>query len=702
MARRITTLLTLLAAASCGSSTKGGSCPQLPAPPADAVPLLAGACDPLVPSQCGYPFPSNVYLVDDSTTHTGKRVAIPKDAMPLNKARKRVDPALVSDADGFSPSPNLLTHMPGATVTGLPDQTTIADSLGDASPTIILDAATGERVPNWAELDEEVAENDVGRALIIHPAIRLKDGTRYIVAIRHVVDATGAELPPTPAFQALRDGTASCEPSVALRKDLYADIFGKLEAAGVPRAQLQLAWDFSTASRENNTQWLLAMRDDALAQVGADGPSYTLFPPAAAGTTPDPATSPSCNNLVASTANPAETSGDSPSEIGSTHCSQDAPNGHIWRRLFGLMTVPIYTTTPNPGANLNLGPDGMPMQNGVAEYEFEVNIPVSATVTPGKPLANGHGLLGAKTEGQDSYLATVDDQGDYVSISVDLLGMDGDDVPGLLNALAVDPVDFKHDIGRQHQGLLNELLAMRLMNGLAKDPATFYNSSPTIDASDHFYRGDSQGGIFGTTYMSISTDVTRGILGEPGMPYGLLLNRSVDFQPFFGILDATYPSSRDLQLLLDLLQMAWDRTEPDGYAPYIVDDNLPGTPAHRILIQANIGDYQVTPLGAELIARATGAKDLSPVPREVFGLTDDPGPVDGSAIVEWSWGLEDAPLTNTPPGDLCPSTAPPLCDDPHDQLRFQPEAIQQEIDFLNTGIANQTCPAGGPCLGTYM
>ena len=692
------------ASSSSGSGSSGSSgCTTPPTPPPDAVPLLAGACDPLVPTQCGYPFPSNVYLVDDASTVTGKRVQVPSDAMPFMKnLQAHVNPSLVADQDGFSPGMSILTHLPGATITGLPTQHDLADSVLTTSPTIILDAENGTLVPHWSELDMELPNDaDSDRTFIIRPAARLLDGHRYIVAIRHVKDANGNDLVPTPAFQALRDGTASCEPSVDLRRALYADIFAKLSAAGINTNDLQLAWDFSTASRENNTRWFLQMRDDALAQVGQLGPSYTLFPPAAAGTTPDPASA-SCNNLTTGAVNSAQTNALNPQEIGSTHCSQDSPNPHIWRRLFGLMTVPLYLTSPNPGSDLNFG-DGGVVQNGVAQYEFEVNIPVSATTSagPATPMQNGHGLLGSKTEGDNGYLATIDDQGDYASVSVDLLGMAADDLDTVLGALAADPTKFKGDIGRQHQGILNELLSMRLMNGLAQDPATYFNGQPTIDATHHLYRGDSQGGIFGTTYMAVTTDVTRGVVGEPGMPYDLLLNRSEDFSSFFSLLQNVMGGSRDIQLLLAMFQMDWDRTEPDGYAPYIVDDNLPNTPAHQVLIHAALGDYQVTPLGAELIARTIGAKNLSPVNREIYGVTDDPGPINGSAIVEWNFGLLPAPDTNTPPEDLCAPDAGPLCGDPHDQLRIQPESIQQEIDFFNTGLVDETC-GGAPCVGIFQ
>ena len=92
-----------------------------------------------------------------------------------------------------------------------------------------------------------------------------------------------------------------------------------------------------------------------------------------------------------------------------------------------------------------------------------------------------------------------------------------------------------------------------------------FNGHSAIDPTKAFYRGDSQGGIFGTTYMALTTDVTYGMLGEPGTPYSLLLSRSEDFSGFSGILHIVYKDPRDTQIAISLLQLMWDRTEPDGY-----------------------------------------------------------------------------------------------------------------------------------------
>ncbi len=134
---------------------------------------------------------------------------------------------------------------------------------------------------------------------------------------------------------------------------------------------------------------------------------------------------------------------------------------------------------------------------------------------------------------------------------------------------------------------------MRMMMGrFVDEPLLQLNGKSMIDPKRHFYRGDSQGGIFGTSYMAVSTDVTRGLLGEPGAPYSLLLNRSKDFGIFFTLLKGSYHTGRNIQLVLGLVQMTWDRTEPDGYMPYINENMLPGTPKHEVLLDVGIGDFR--------------------------------------------------------------------------------------------------------------
>jgi hypothetical protein len=105
--------------------------------------------------------------------------------------------------------------------------------------------------------------------------------------------------------------------------------------------------------------------------------------------------------------------------------------------------------------------------------------------------------------------------------------------------------------------------------------------TPVIDPSHVFYDGNSQGGILGGFFMSVSQDVTRGVLGVPAMNFSTLLTRSVDFDIFTLPLYQAYPNERERSLIFSLIQMLWDRGEPNGYAHHMTTDPLPNTPRTR-------------------------------------------------------------------------------------------------------------------------
>ena len=77
----------------------------------------------------------------------------------------------------------------------------------------------------------------------------------------------------------------------------------------------------------------------------------------------------------------------------------------------------------------------------------------------------------------------------------------------------------------------------------------------------------------GGALTAVSPDFTRASLGVPAMNYSVLLPRSVDFDQFAAVLYPSYPDETARPLVLDLMQMLWDRGEPNGYAQ--PDDRRP-------------------------------------------------------------------------------------------------------------------------------
>lgn len=642
--------------------------------------LLGGDCDPMVPSHCGLPFPSNVYLVDDPTGRnpSGKSVRFGETTLPTRASDgQHIAPSMWLDHDGFSPASSPMTHMPGATATGLPTPYTIPTSLEDDSPTVLIEADTGRHVPHWVDIDMSTDQDD-RRLLMIRPAERLSDGTRYVVAIRGVVDAGGSVLAPSPVFEALRSGgevdggTEEESFTVEARRDLYDDIFGILEAEGVSRDDLQIAWDFTTASRESNTGALIEMRDLALAEVGAEGPTFEIL------------------------------------SVEEFPNQQDHP--YLRRRIEVAMTVPLYLTNDavtfgdgDPLALLNRDEEGNLVQNGTMTLPVVIHIPRGVTNSgPHGLLQNGHGLFGSRNEGRNGYLARIAEENHYIAFSVNLFGFDEDAESLAARVLAGQYEALEAFTERQIQGVVNQLLAMRMMMGrIATDGITDENDNVLldpawIDADVRAYRGDSQGGIMGATYMAVTTDVTRGLLGEPGMAYTLLLNRSVDWFQYAFLLQNGYGDDAiDAQLILNLLQLMWDRVEPSGFAPFIQNDPLPGTPEHSVILHLARGDHQVTTFSAHLLARAIGARQLvsdddnQPVFEDPFGIERVTGPVtDESVMVEFDFGLPPNPAENLPQAEGC---------DPHDRVRVLDPALEQQDTFFRTGVIEWACDGACNC-----
>jgi len=655
---------------------------EVPPEPPSSVRLLGGDCDPMVPTHCGLPFPSNVYLADDPEQRhaNGKHVRFGPTTMPPRSDGVRVPPELMFDHDGFSPSQAPFTHLPLARCTKCATPYSIEKSLEADHPTVLLEVPTGRRVPHWVDLDMSTQNDGLDgrpdqRVLMLRPAERLKDATRYIVALRNVDDVNGVVIEPSPVFRALRagkllsEGSAQEKWTVYARQGLYQEIFAALESAGVDRKELQLAWDYTTASKQNITRHIVEMRDKALAVVGDAGPSFTV-----------------------------------------KEVEELSDHPELLRRIHLVMTVPLYLTSAavkydkdQPMDRLSLSASGEVVQNGTMAWDVLVLVPRS--VESGKKhglLQNGHGLFGDRSEGQDGYLARAANRQGWVAFAVNLFGFDTDSKAVAVDLLLGNYEGLKGFPERQIQGMVNQLLAMRMMMGrVAKDGVRDASGALVldpawIDPELRAYRGDSQGGIMGLSYMAISTDVTRGLLGETAMPYNLMLNRSLDWPTYALLLNGGFDfDGLAPQLMLGLAQMTWDRVEPGGLAAYLSQDLLPNTPAHQVLIHVARGDHQVTPFGAHLLARSIGAVQLAsndveePVFDSLFGIEQTATPPAGrSALVEYDFGLKPLPSTNVPAKDGC---------DPHDRVRdLEPSYLQQD-EFFRKGTLGWYCRGACNC-----
>lgn len=600
-------------------------------------------CDPIVPEFCAYPFPSNLWLVPDPSMPSGKRVEIDPRTLPVSDDGTITQGTPFRFSDGFSPGNEFITYLPGMTIEGLADADHIEDSVLDSSPTIILDEATGERIPHWAELDMQ-AEVPDQRALLIRPAVRLDDEHTYIVAVRNVKDAAGAVIPASPAFAAFRDRGRYPHPTFKPRRARYEQIFTALAAAGVERASLQIAWDMTTSSQENQSSRMLHVRDEGLETLGDAVPTFVI------------------DEMI------------------------EAPQAGVARRLKGHVEVPLYLTTTGLGGQAILDEQGLPTQNGTAMFPFSVVITDAAVTSPTDTvLQYGHGIFGTQEDVMRGEIVALANSMNAVIVATDWLGMSTVDAASIgLVVISGELETFVTVPDRGQQGMLNAMYALRVVTrGLAAHASTMIGGDQILSPGARYFVGNSLGGIYGSTYVSISPDIERAVLFVPGQPFSMLLPRSEVFSRFDGLLDNFFGNDlRTHPYLLALVQMLWDRVEPTGFSNHIFDDPFPGSFGPDVMVIDAIGDPSVSTRGARIMARTMGLTSLSPANRPVLGVPVATGPVQGRAFLEVSFGLPPEAVTNT---------SFPQTPNPHD-MPFQNAGIRAIAKaFLETGIATNTC-----------
>lgn len=661
----------------------------------------ADRCEFIAAGPCMLPFPSDRFTVRDGRTPTGRRVAFSRASMPANRDGVRIDPAEWNRNDGFSPGQTIIVKVPRLD-TAAALRRTGAVTLDDLSqysrrdqPVVLIDARSGRRHPIWAELDDR-ATSARTRSLLIHPASNLREGRRYVVALRDLRDVRGRRLPAPAGFRLYRDGIATRVGAVERRRGHFRSIFRTLGRAGIARGGLYLAWDFTVASRRTLSGRMLRIRDDAFRQLGDRNLA----------------------DLKVAGAAPRHT-------IDRVTDFTRGENAQIAREVAGTVEVPCYLASTGcaRGAAFNYsggGPDALPTQRpgNVQRARFLCVIPRSSgiageTARPARPSLYGHGSFGSERAVRDGDVTAMAQEHDIVFCATPQIGFADEDVPdsyGMLN----DFSDFDRFADRIQQGLLNELILGRLMihpRGLAADRAfQTAGGSSVIDTTRLFYDGNSMGGILGGALTAFAPDFDRAVLGVGAMTHSAMLPRSLDWPGYFETFGPAYPSQLARPLVLSLAQMLWDRAEPNGVAQHMTSDPLPNTPPHKVLMQIALGDFQVSDTFSQVQARTIGAAVRAPIADRgrLFGSSPYWGiepisvfPYDGTALTVWdagpirdggALGNNPSPLANLSPVPAIRGGALGDGADPHGLVRWTPAAREQKSRFLRVdGVVVDTC-----------
>ncbi|NQZ98143.1 MAG: hypothetical protein HRU01_16650 [Myxococcales bacterium] len=680
-------------------------------------------CEILNQAQCLLPFPSQRFLEDvGSESDTGYRMAIPAAGMPvLNGDPWLPDP--LNDFDGFSPTAQLVMHFDGAVdleasgaavllaprCCGQIDATPYEDvrtlsprSLERDSPTVLIDAETGQRILHFVEMDAR-ASDDARRVLFLRPGVALEPGRRYIAAVRNLKDANGARIPAEPAFRALRDRLPTTVPAIDERRDEFEDIFGRLTRARVYRWELQLAFQFTVRSQDQLTHDMLALRDAGLEQLEGN-PLSVVFRPAD----------------IAFNANPANNN---------PNCQTDGD--WLWKRVRGSFRAPFYMAPFLPFLagyaglqTLSWDADRLPVQTGTHLVPFDVVIPCSV-LDPSKttrPLLVGHGLFQTGHEIMDA-ISDVAEQSaaqgtgsiDYIGAATDWRGLSGKDL-GFLALVVIGVGDhrlnnFPSFVDRLKQGMLDTLLLARVLKTarfneveafqvVPGDPSTGVFPGPS---EEELYYGVSLGGIMGLFLGALTPDITNMNIDVGAMNFSLLIQRSTQFIPFETLLNIVgVDDSLDLALGLGLLHEQWVTSEPAAYIRHItgtVADPLPGASPKNVLMTVAWLDKQVSNQASEIAARSLGIPNVEgSLVRDLIGIEDvAEGATSGLVVYDaGSFDVFDPAYDAVIPrlANLVPST---VCD-PHARRVTIPASIEQMLAFLQPGgrIWN-ACDDDGVC-----
>ncbi len=574
-------------------------------------------------------------------------MTVPSSSPPL-------DYAPFNRPDGHSPTAPLLVHL-GVDVddTQLVGQHDTAQSLVADAPIAVFDMETGDRVPLLTEMDQTLrdARYDGRHLLIIRPMAPMQMGHRHVAVMTTALrDADGNAIEVPRGFAALRDGTPTNHAALEAARPAYDEIFNFLGSNGYARDQLVLAWDFEVASQDWVLGGILSMRDQALSAV--DSLHYTI------------------DNV------------------------QESPNANVLRIVEGTFEAPTFLDDNNEIQRTDTG--GATLQPTMQTFPFTMIVPARASSGEALPLVMfGHGVFGSGRDylegsiGTDSIQPLAQNAGAVV-VATDWIGLSSADRDLVVNQLANDINQVNVITDRLQQALINNLVLTELVrNQIALDPQVTGNSAgdTTILTDDVFYYGVSLGGIQGSSFVSLSSRITRAILAVPGGAWATLLTRSVVYEPVRALIDIKYPDPLLQQTFIAMVQARFDGSDGANVGQLLVRRPLPDAPSERhVLIQEAIGDCQVPNVATGILARAMGFELIQPAVEPVFGLDQVTAPTTDISMIQIQ--MPDRLAEYTPPDS---NLLPDHDNGVHSNAIGLPQALDQVSTLLTTGTIEDPC-----------
>jgi hypothetical protein len=326
---------------------------------------------------------------------------------------------------------------------------------------------------------------------------------------------------------------------------------------------------------------------------------------------------------------------------------------------------------------------GKPMATGLYKVPYTAIVPQCAltSATPVPLLVYGHGLLGDSTQVASGGTRTAAAELCFVAVGTDMRGMSDVDVPNVVSTL--NDGNKAHSIfDPMIQGMINHVALVQVARGpMANTLFRKPNGDPLVDPTKVHYYGISQGGIMGTTVCAIDPVIEKCVVQVGAINYSMMLERSHDWPTYRTTLIGAYPDPLDTSLLIGLLQIEWDRSEPTSVADIITGVGFPGAPKKSVFMQMAIGDDEVPNIASEYQARTMGVPVMMPSPYVPQMMTPS-STAASSGMVIFDFGVGSTiPLTNEPPPN----------NDVHSNIRNKRATIEMMRRFYSTGEIVQMC-----------
>ena len=597
----------------------------------------ASDCNPIAAEwDCFFPYPSDYWVVEDPNQVTGLRVQVSDEALPRNKEGEILNLPARFPADGFSRAPHIGVAVPKSL-----DDSKLISAYGDLNAstqnnnqTLILDAETGTFIEHYSELFGNKTQS-----LTLHPTELLDYNRRYIVILQDLRDLEGAVLDAPEVFSQLREGKDLSAEHPSLQEHYETRIFPAIEAAGINRDQLFLAWDFTTRSAEDATADVLHMRTLMLEALQKEKPAVTV------------------------------------TEV------QENPNEDIGRRLEGFITVPSFLETLDAEGPLLRDSEGKPRIEGTIDIPFILLIPNSVLESkePARLLQFGHGFFANRKEVDGGFVTPFAQETGMVVIGVDWVGMASEDINLLLERLGSDPEKVMDFTYRTPQGILNNIAVTEAAKTtLLELPELQRDGLRLYDPEQIYFYGLSQGHILGSVFALLTPHLERVVLSSGGGNFAIIMSRAMPFAAFRVVLDMSVDDPMGSEKFVAMGISALDPIDPVSYAGL---PELPNRPSNqKLLLHAGLADASVPHLGAIFQARSFNIPQLNTGQETAHGLTSVEAPTSESALVLFDFNLK------------MPEARTPKTNEVHEAVRRLPAAIEQIHRFFQAdGVIENTC-----------